>query len=580
MILDVFTILFEADTKKAQGAVEDLGDKSEEAGEQAEKASKSIEDQASALYLLAKAAGMSSQAARAYTEAQIGATEADLEKARAAMDAADAAKRSGEEAEKSGNKFGGFAAKAIGALGAVMSVGQAISGAIGRAEDIAAIERTSNALGVAIEDVAAFGGAMERLGGDAQGARDSLTDMAESIGEALQDVESGRAKTFGALGVSLKGVDGQAVGAVEGLMRVADAVQGMSQGEAVFRIKELGITDNRTVEALLKGRKELERLMQIQKQSNPLTKEQVERAKQLTDTMGGLKGSVAGASSQFFDMMIPALTKVIEWLTVIVDWAGEHKDFVVGFFAAIAGVVSAIYLPAMIKAGIATLAATWPILAIGAAIVVAAAAFALIYDDIMNFIDGNDSFIGQMAEKYPIVAAVIAAVSEAFKKLMEWGGIAFDFLSAGASQLLEGFKLFGQGLIAVFSFIGDMWKMQFDFIMKGINMVKSGLSTVGSFFGIGGGKDGAPGADGVAVADGVAAANQQIAAASANPMNAVSSNAISNTANNNRETNVQVGQVTVQTQATDSQGISQAIGGDLSAQLKNLEAETATGVDR
>ena len=69
-------------------------------------------------------------------------------------------------------------------------------------------------------------------------------------------------------------------------------------------------------------------------------------------------------------------------------------------------------------------------------------------------------------------------------------------------------------------------------------------------------------------------------AASANPMNAVSSNAISNSSNSSSETNVQVGQVTVQTQATDSQGISQAIGGDLSAQLKNLEAETATGVDR
>lgn len=524
MILDVFTILFEADTSKAKDGVDDTRKSTEDLVEEMQKAD--------------------------------------------------------QQAGKTGTAMAGFAAKALGALTAVLSAGSAISGAIGRAEDIAAIERTSNALGVAIEDVAAFGGAMERLGGDAQGARDSLTDMAESIGEALQDVESGRAKTFGALGVSLKGVDGQAVGAVEGLMRVADAVQGMSQGEAVFRIKELGITDNRTVEALLKGRKELERLMQIQKQSNPLTKEQVERAKQLTDTMGGLKGSVSGASSQFFDMMIPALTKVIDWLTVIVDWAGENKDFVVGFFAAIAGVVAAVYLPAMISAGIATLAATWPILAIGAAIVVAAAAFALIYDDIMNFIDGNDSMIGQMIQDYPIIGQMIDMVVSAFKSLMEAGGIAFEFLKSGVTSLLEGFQMFGAGVVAVFEFIGAMWKAQFDFIMSGVDMIKSGLSSVGSFFGIGGGKDGAPGADGVAVADGVAAANQQIAAASANPMNAVSSNAISNTANNNKETNVQVGTVTVQTQATDSQGISQAIGGDLSAQLKNLEAETATGVDR
>lgn len=486
MILDVFTILFEADTSRARDGVDD--------------ARKSTEDLVEEML-------------------------------------------SGEKAaEKLGGSIKDMAKNALGALGAALAVSSMIGGAIGRAEDIAAIERTSNAIGLAIEDVDAFGQAMERLGGDAQGARDSLTDMAESIGEALQDVESGRAKAFDALGVSLRDVGGDSIGAIEGMLRLSDAVQGMSQGEAVFRIKELGITDNRTVEAILKGRKELERLMAVQKAANPLTKEQAERAKQLNEAMGGWRNSVKGAASQFFDMLIPALTKAIEWLTVIVDWAGEHKDFVVGFFGAIAAVVAAIYLPAMIAAAAATLAATWPILAIGVAIVAAAAAFALIYDDIMNFIDGNDSMIGQIFEKYPMIKEIVFGLIDAFKQM-------------------------GSAVGAVFEFIGAMWKLQFDFIMQGVEMIKSGLASVGSFFGIGGDVD-------------VSGANAQMAAASANPMNAVSSNAISNTANNNKETNVQVGQVTVQTQATDSQGISQAIGGDLSAQLKNLEAETATGVDR
>lgn len=486
MILDVFTILFEADTSKAKGGVDDTRRTTDELVESMKDADK--------------------------------------------------------QAGKTSSSMAGFAAKALGALGAVMSVGQAISGAIGRAEDIAAIERTSNALGVAIEDVAAFGGAMERLGGDAQGARDSLTDMAESIGEALQDVESGRAKTFDALGVSLRDVDGDSIGAIEGMMRLADAVQGMSEGEAVFRIKELGITDNRTVEAILKGRKELERLMAVQKAANPLTKEQVERAKQLNSVLGGWRNSVNGAASQFFDMLIPALTKVIQWLTVIVDWAGEHKDFVVGFFIAIAGVVAAIYLPAMIAAAAATLAATWPIIAIGAAIAAAAVAFALIYDDIMNFIDGNDSMIGNMMEKYPMIKTLVMGIVDAFKFMG-------DVVSAVFTSLVTGFQ------------------QVIDFISAGIGQIASGISSVAGFLGIGGDVD-------------VSGANSQMAAASANPMNAVSSNAISNSSNTSSETNVQVGQVTVQTQATDSQGISQAIGGDLSAQLKNLEAETATGVDR
>ena len=485
MILDVFTILFEADTSKAKSGVDQTRQSTDQLIDTMEKADK--------------------------------------------------------QAGNTGHAMAGFAAKALGALTAALSAGSAISGAIGRAEDIAAIERTSNALGIAVEDVDAFGNAMERLGGDAQGARDSLTDMAESIGEALQDVESGRAKTFGALGVSLKGVNGQAINATEGLLRVADAVAGMSQGEAVFRIKELGITDNRTVEALLKGRKELERLILVQKQANPLTKEQVERARQLNETLGGWRNSARGAASQFFDMLIPALTKALEWLTKIVDWAGEHKDFVVGFFTAIAAVVAAVYLPAMIAAAAATLAATWPILAVGAAVIAAAAAFALIYDDIMNFIAGNDSMIGQIFEKYPMVKDMVFGIIDAFKVMGEIIGSVFASLVLGFQQVI-------------------------DFISAGISQIVAGVSKVSGFFGFGDA--------------GVAEANKQVGAASASPLNAVSSSAISNTANNNKETNVQVGQVTVQTQATDSQGISQAIGGDLSAQLKNLEAETATGIDR
>lgn len=541
MILDVFTIMFEADTSKAKGGVDDTRKSTDELVDSMKKA----DDQA-------------------------GVTAASL---------------------------AGFAAKAVGALGALLSVSNAVSGAFARADDIAAIERTSDALGVATEDVDAFGKAMVQLGGDAQGARDSLTDMAESIGEALQDVESGRAKTFGALGVSLRDVNGQSINAVEGMLRLADAVEGMSQGEAVFRIKELGITDNRTVEALLKGRKELERLIGVQKDANPLTAEQVKRAKALTEVMGGWRNSVGNAASQFFDLLIPALTKVIQWLTVIVDWAGEHKDFVVGFFAAIAAVVAAVYLPAMISAAAATLAATWPIIAIGAAIIAAAAAFALIYDDVMNFIDGNDSLIGQMVEKYPLVAAMVEMVAAAFRTLMEWGGVAFDFLGKAVGVWAEAMKLAFDGVIAYFKLVADMWSSVFSGIMKGIGKVSAGISKVGGWIGIGGDDNPPEGqsaesiepaksksAERVSapeqVAQNIEIANSQLAAAGANPMNSISSSAISNTANNNREQNVQIGQVTVQTQATDSQGISQSISSDLSVQLKALEAETATGIDR
>ena len=456
----------------------------------------------------------------------------------------DSLKKVDKQASNTGQSFAGMAAKALGALTAALSTGAAISGTIAKAADVAAIGQTADALGVAVEELDAFGRAAQAMGGDAQGARDSVTDMAESIGEALQDVESGRAKTFDALGISLRGVDGQAINAVEGILRLSDAVQGLSREEAVFRIKELGITDNRTVEMVLKGRKELERMLQVQKDSGVITKEQALQAQKFTESMNKLRGSLDTAGTGFMSILIPALEKGVQWLTKIVDWANENKDFIVGFFIAVAGIVAAVYLPAMISAGIATLAATWPLIAMGAAIAAVAALFALAYDDIMNFIDGNDSFIGQIFEKYPMVKDIVFAIIDAF-------------------------KLMGNAVVAVFEFIGAMWKAQFDLIMQGVDLVMAGVKKVASFFGFGGG------------ASGAAEGQQQLAAASASPLNSATSSSISNSvASTNSETNVQVGEVVVNTQATDANGIAADVGGSLSSQLAQLDSEFSSGVAR
>ncbi len=450
--------------------------------------------------------------------------------------------RTEKKADKTSQSFSALAAKALGAFASIAGASQAISGAFARAADIESLDRTSQALGVGITELDAFGKAAERMGGDAQGARDSLTDMAESIGEALQDIESGRAKTFAALGISLRGVNGQAKDAITGMLDLADAVQGLSREEAIFRIKELGITDNRTVEMVLKGRKELERMIRVQKENGAVTQEQAERARKFNESLNTLRMGIRDGANALFDAMIPALRTGIEWLTKMVDWANDNKHLIVGFFGAIAAVVAAVYLPAMISAAAATLAATWPIIAIAAVVAAAAAAFALLYDDVMNFVEGNDSFIGQIFEKYPMVKSIVFGIIDAFKAM-------------------------GAALVAVFQMILAGWKGIFDVIMLGVGQVMSGIKSVASFFGIGGGS-------------GVDAAGAQLSSAQASPLNATSSAAISNAAPGGSETNVPIGQITINTQATDAAGISRDLNSELQGQLRDLDAQTATGVAR
>ena len=442
-------------------------------------------------------------------------------------------KEADKQAGKSTESFRSLATKLVGWFAGAVTASQAVTGAIGRAEQIMAISRTADALGLATEEVDAFGRAAESMGGDAQGARDSLTDMAESMGEAMADVESGRAKTFAALGISLKDANGQAKNASQGMLDLASAVEGMPRGQAVFRIKELGITDNRTVEMILKGRRALEDMLRTQKEQSTVTAESVQRAKEFQDAMNQTKLVVSGVSDSFYQAILPALTTFVEWVGKAASWARENKDVVIGFFIGIAGIITAMYLPAMISAAVATVAATWPLILMGAAIAGVAALFALAYDDVMNFIDGNDSLIGR------VIPAAIAA-----------------------------FKALGDFVMGIWNGITAAWDAFVSKVMSGVDKVRNAGKAVAGFFGFGD--------DGGGVAAGAAA----VSTAAGAPTNAMSSASISNSIGGNRETNVSIGEVKVQTQATDANGISRDIGGSLSGQLKRLQTSAATGVER
>ncbi|KOQ17589.1 tail protein, partial [Achromobacter xylosoxidans] len=251
-------------------------------------------------------------------------------------------------------------------------------------------------------------------------ARDSLTDMAESIGEALQDMDSGRAKAFKALKISLKDTEGNAKNAVQGMLELAGAVEGMGREQAVFKIKELGITDNRTVELLLKGRQEVERMLRVQKEQGVVTKEAAERVRVYSETLAKLRQSIGVATSGIVDWILPAITWFIDKLDSVVKWMNRHDTFVKGFFIGLTTILTAMFLPAVVSATAAVWALIAPFLAVAAPIAAVVALFALLYDDVMNFLDGNDSLIGQISEKYPIVGETVKAMAQAVKDAFQW----------------------------------------------------------------------------------------------------------------------------------------------------------------
>ena len=263
------------------------------------------------------------------------------------------------------------------------------------------------------------------------------------------------------------------------------------------------------------------------------------------------------------EYIAPAITWLIDKFTIVIDWMNKHQAFVIGFFGAIAVVVSTLYLPAMIKAGIATLAATWPILLIATAIGIAATAIALLVDDIYEWINGGDSLIGQLIS---------------FEDAMNLVNSAIDFLVDGFNGGIEAIKNFGNSFMEVVTNVKDGVVEKFNFIKEfiqnvlatvfgAIDKVKGAFDGIKNFFGFGGGDAN------------LELANKTITDIQANPLNKTSSQQISNLSNSKNEQNIGIGEININTQATNSSEISSDIKSDLENQLQNLKAESYSGID-
>lgn len=497
-----------------------------------------------------------------------------------------------DQSKETGTNLQTMLKGAVGWFVAVAGASKTVKGALDRAADIEKLSLLSRSINTNIQDLDAFRKAVQVAGGDSEAALGQLNTVFDSISTATADWTSGQSTAFRMLGVSVTDANGDMRDTVGVLLDVTDAMQGMEKSRALDLAQQLGITDKATLDMMLKGREEMEAMLRAQKEQGVVSKESVERAAKFTAAMHGLRRGAEVAKDTLSDALLPALTWITDALSKMVGWFNENKNFVIGFFTAIAGAVMAFYLPSMIAAAAATLAATWPFLLIGAAIGAAAVALGLIYDDIMNFIAGNDSLIGQIMTKFPFVKDMFESVGQVFNAVvagivtaMEWAVSAFD---TGTEAIGAFFTGMADGVMGAFRTVWDFISSIIDGIKESLNFVGNTVGKIGGWLGFGGDKESPEtdtvsafaGQDSKLVSNSIEEANVQLNAAAAEPMNPVTRESISNSRSVSNENNLEVGQIVIQTQATDARGISQDVGSEIQDMLANLRAESASGVTR
>lgn len=496
-----------------------------------------------------------------------------------------------------------LAEKSLNFAGISTTITGLISDATARAAEIESIDKLGREINITTQDVDAFSGSVAALGGTRSAAQADLSAMAKAFGFAGDLMEK--------------------------VLQTADKVQGMSFSEAKKTLGGLGVEDNGTVEMLMKGREELSRMMETQKDYGGITRESIEQSISFNNAMLSLEQSAGLLKNSLMGMLIPALAQGLDWLEKIVVFAKENKNFVTGFFIAVASVVTGKYVHAMKLAQISTWTAMLPVMAVVAGILLLAAVFALVYDDIMNFIDGNDSMIGRILDSYPRLKAVILTVWEAFVVLFDFImsviGVVADIVVAAYNTMntalnefidwltasIQGVMAWGAEFEAVFDTVSDavvgiftwLWEQIEEilgWISKGMDLVKEGWSTVKGWVGMGDSAEieqnvnrtvttkgkleySIPETPSLSEEETLKLAGQitgHVTTLAANPMASLTSGTISNQSAVSNENNVSVGEIRIVAKDGDPQTIAADIVEVLRQHIENMGHEYNSGMEK
>ncbi|EKL3976767.1 hypothetical protein PRH55_000093 [Morganella morganii] len=501
------------------------------------------------------------------------------------------------------DKVAALAEKSLNFAGISTTITGLISDATARAAEIESIDKLGREINITTQDVDAFSGSVAALGGTRSAAQADLSAMAKSFGFAGDSMEK--------------------------VLQTADKVQGMSFGEAKKTLGGLGVEDNGTIELLMKGREELSRMMETQKDYGGITRESIEQSISFNNAMLSLEQSAGLLKNSLMGMLIPALAQGLDWLEKIVVFAKENKNFVTGFFIAVAAVVTGKYVHAMKLAQISTWTAMLPVMAVVAGILLLAAVFALVYDDIMNFIDGNDSMIGRILDSYPGLKAVILTVWEAFVVLFDFImsviGVVADIVVAAYNTMntalnefidwltasIQGVMAWGAEFEAVFDTVSDAvvgiftWLREqieeiLGWISKGMDLVKEGWSTVKGWVGMGDSAEieqnvnrtvttkgkleySIPETPSLSEEETLKLAGQitgHVTTLAANPMASLTSGTISNQSAVSNENIISVGEISIVAKDGDPQTIAADIVEVLRQHIENMGHEYNSGMEK
>jgi len=385
---------------------------------------------------------------------------------------------------------------AIGFVGAIVALAGAIGIATiavaGEMDELGDFADLNNVSAAAVEEL---GHAAQLSGSSLDALKSSVQGLNRVAGEAALGIGRG-AKIFEKVGLSAKDANGEVKTFDELLLDVADKMQGLSAQEQIALAAKLGL-DPTLVPLLRRGREEIEALRQEMRDFGAPTDADFAAAGEFTDTIDRLKAMAKATGQAIALYFLPIVKETVEafrqwWFTnrqfvrdniysalqfminlmsVVFDWLrrlGSVLQWLIDLIGGwrtvllLAGAALTIFVSAqtlkVLTGFVAILnAARTAIFGLLAGvglmpvlIAAAAAAIFLLIDDIVNFVEGNDSIVGRLAERFSGFAEFLRVIGY---DLREFWQQMTEAVSGAGPRFAELLNSLGQLFLALWNLV-------------------------------------------------------------------------------------------------------------------------------
>ena len=319
------------------------------------------------------------------------------------------------------------------------------------------LDTTAKNLGMARKELSAWQGAAEMAGESANGMSGYMKTLSGDMQSLIMMGDTSVLPYFNALGVSLLDSTGKARQLDDVMLDLADRFSTMDRTKAYTLAQQMGI-DEGTFNTLSRGRAEMQRMLDIQREMYHSSEADIENSRKLTEARAVLNAQWESLKLMIGNALIPAVTFLTEVVSKFVGFLVKHEHVTKGVFLGIATAIGVFLIPMLMTATAAVFAFIAPFTPLIAAVVGLGAAFGLLYDDYKTWAEGGKSLFDwgkftsyinsskvstdSLGKSFIYLTTGYTSWSEAANGMLDWmrlkGFIDGNTVSVGS--LMNGFK--------------------------------------------------------------------------------------------------------------------------------------------